>query len=120
MQRNLLTSAYKLLKPGGTLVYSTCSIRKEENEENVKWFIKEFEQMQLVPAEPFLDGRKITKFGINEYCQKFDPWSSVNECEDFQNVENCLRLTILKIFCNKIFPIDHLINHTFILKFTTN
>ncbi len=32
LQQRMLRSAYKLLKPGGTLVYSTCTIAPEENE----------------------------------------------------------------------------------------
>lgn len=36
-QRALLSKALSLLKPGGTLVYSTCSILARENEEVVDW-----------------------------------------------------------------------------------
>lgn len=39
-QRGLLLSASRLLKPGGTLVYSTCSFAPEENEATVDWFLK--------------------------------------------------------------------------------
>lgn len=35
-QMQLLRKAYRILKTGGTLVYSTCSILKEENEEMIK------------------------------------------------------------------------------------
>ena len=35
LQRALLKKAFELLKPGGTLVYSTCSILREENEEAI-------------------------------------------------------------------------------------
>ncbi len=35
LQKKLLTSAFELLKPGGTLVYSTCTSSTEENEEVV-------------------------------------------------------------------------------------
>ena len=36
LQKNLLKKALKLLKKGGILVYSTCSVLKEENEEVLK------------------------------------------------------------------------------------
>ncbi|WP_456395381.1 16S rRNA (cytosine(967)-C(5))-methyltransferase RsmB [Desulfurobacterium sp.] len=37
IQRALLKSAYKLLKPGGYLLYSVCSIEREEGEENAEY-----------------------------------------------------------------------------------
>ena len=30
-------------------MYSTCSLEPEEDEQNVKWFIEEFEDMELLP-----------------------------------------------------------------------
>lgn len=38
-QRNLLKSALEALKPGGLLVYSTCSLEPEENELNIQWLL---------------------------------------------------------------------------------
>ncbi len=38
LQRQILDIVEKYVKPGGTLLYSTCTINKEENLENVKWF----------------------------------------------------------------------------------
>jgi 16S rRNA (cytosine967-C5)-methyltransferase len=42
MQRELLDSAAKALKPGGALVYSTCTFEPEENEEVIHGFLKKF------------------------------------------------------------------------------
>lgn len=42
MQKKLLKSAYEALKPGGILVYSTCTLNKEENEDIVLWAISNF------------------------------------------------------------------------------
>lgn len=39
IQREIMTNAWTYLKPGGIMLYSTCSINKEENEENVDWFL---------------------------------------------------------------------------------
>ena len=36
-QKRLLDSAIRSLRPGGTLVYSTCSFAPEENEATVDW-----------------------------------------------------------------------------------
>ncbi len=40
LQKGLLHTAYKLLKPGGDLVYSTCTYSIEENEGVIDWFLK--------------------------------------------------------------------------------
>jgi len=37
IQRNLLSSCYRLLKPGGILLYSVCSLEREEGEENINF-----------------------------------------------------------------------------------
>lgn len=42
LQRKLFTSAFQVLKPGGTLVYSTCTLSPEENESLVDWALAEF------------------------------------------------------------------------------
>lgn len=39
-QREILTHAVTMLKPGGTLVYSTCTFSQEENEEIVRWLLE--------------------------------------------------------------------------------
>ncbi|MFA6918419.1 MAG: hypothetical protein WC285_06395 [Candidatus Gracilibacteria bacterium] len=40
-----------MLKPNGTLVYSTCTFSKEENEEVVAWTLKKFPEMKLEKME---------------------------------------------------------------------
>jgi NOL1/NOP2/sun family putative RNA methylase len=40
MQRRLLASGARALKPGGVLVYSTCTLNGEENERMVQWAIE--------------------------------------------------------------------------------
>lgn len=42
IQRKILEKAQQYVKSGGILVYSTCTIRREENEENVRWFLEKF------------------------------------------------------------------------------
>lgn len=43
LQREILQVVKDYVKPGGTLIYSTCTINKEENIDNVKWFTDNFE-----------------------------------------------------------------------------
>lgn len=39
VQREILENAWEYLKTSGVMVYSTCTLNKEENEENIKWFL---------------------------------------------------------------------------------
>lgn len=40
IQRNIMKNAAEYVKNHGFVIYSTCTLNKEENEENIKWFIK--------------------------------------------------------------------------------
>jgi len=48
MQRKLFKSAFNALKPNGTLVYSTCTLNKQENEEILQWALDNF-NVKLLP-----------------------------------------------------------------------
>jgi 16S rRNA (cytosine967-C5)-methyltransferase len=54
LQRQILANAAKLVKPGGALIYSTCTIEPEENTEQATWFLKEFPDFTLDAAENYL------------------------------------------------------------------
>lgn len=54
LQRKLFETAVKLLKPGGVLVYSTCTVMVGENEGIVRWALDQFPVLNLVPADPCL------------------------------------------------------------------
>jgi 16S rRNA (cytosine967-C5)-methyltransferase len=58
-QLELLRQAATKLKPGGVLVYSTCSLEPEENSEVVKEFLREQQHFNLETERqllPFVDG----------------------------------------------------------------
>lgn len=42
LQRKILSCAASYVKPGGELLYSTCTVNPKENVENVHWFLEEF------------------------------------------------------------------------------
>lgn len=46
LQKDILSVVWEYVKPGGILVFSTCTIDKMENEDNRNWFLKEY------PFEP--------------------------------------------------------------------
>lgn len=49
LQGRILASAARLVKPGGRLVYATCSMLPEENEAQVEAFIAAFPAFRVVP-----------------------------------------------------------------------
>jgi 16S rRNA (cytosine967-C5)-methyltransferase len=49
-QKDIISEYSRLVKPGGRLVYVTCTISKEENEEVVYGFLKENDNFTKVPA----------------------------------------------------------------------
>ena len=53
LQREIVADAWECLNPGGILIYSTCTFNTEENEENVRYFMEEFDAEILdIPTEP--------------------------------------------------------------------
>lgn len=50
-QREILSRIEKVVKPGGRLVYATCSILPDENEQQVAWFLKEYPDFTLKPVK---------------------------------------------------------------------
>ncbi len=50
-QKMLFYSAWQALKPGGTLVYSTCTFAPEENEGILEWALEKFSDLEILPAE---------------------------------------------------------------------
>ncbi|SFQ16785.1 16S rRNA (cytosine967-C5)-methyltransferase [Lachnospiraceae bacterium XBB1006] len=62
LQQEILAVVCQYVKPGGRLLYSTCTINRIENEENVETFLKEHSeftrkaQQQLLPKDGKQDG----------------------------------------------------------------
>lgn len=57
LQRNILSVVHAYVKPGGRLLYSTCTIHRAENEENARWFLKEQPQFCMVREQQMIPGR---------------------------------------------------------------
>ncbi|MBO7454147.1 MAG: RsmB/NOP family class I SAM-dependent RNA methyltransferase [Alphaproteobacteria bacterium] len=51
VQAEILRVSQNLVKPGGHLVYSTCSVLKEEDEDQIEKFLKEFGSFELQKVE---------------------------------------------------------------------
>ncbi len=52
-QRALLEAAWKIISPGGILLYSTCSVLKEENTEQIDLFLNNHNNAEEWPIEQF-------------------------------------------------------------------
>ncbi|MCO6041200.1 RsmB/NOP family class I SAM-dependent RNA methyltransferase [Thermococcus alcaliphilus] len=78
VQKAMIRNAYKNLREGGEMTYSTCSIRVDENEENIKYAINKvgFELLDY----PFTWGEK----GFTEIGDKvFRSFTHLHDCNSF-------------------------------------
>ena len=57
LQKQMIEKAYELLRPGGTLVYSTCTFAPEENEIIIDGFLKHHKDMSIEKADVQLEFR---------------------------------------------------------------
>ena len=88
MQRSLLFAAWEALKPGGTLVYSTCSLEPEENEGVVDALLKKYDDARVEKISlPLRHEPALTTFEGKTYhpdvagCLRL--WPQENDTEGF-------------------------------------
>jgi 16S rRNA C967 or C1407 C5-methylase (RsmB/RsmF family) len=76
-QRRFVREAVALLKPGGTMTYSTCTIQAQENEAMVRHVLDHYPAMDLVPIDIDLGLPGLGGLGLDErecsYVRRFDP-----------------------------------------------
>lgn len=70
IQSKILNRAAQYLKENGTLVYSTCTINKAENEEQVKAFLKDNINFELVKERQFLPTEGLDGFYVCKMIKK--------------------------------------------------
>ena len=88
-QQELIDNAFKNLKPGGELVYSTCSLEPEENEGVVDFLLQKFPEAEIVPFT--LAGLKtsppVLEFASEKYHSSLQHtlriWPQDNDTEGF-------------------------------------
>ena len=67
MQRKIFDNAVEYLKDKGEIVYSTCSVLKCENEENVKYFLEKHKNLKIKEVEFFGKSEKFIKLLPEKY-----------------------------------------------------
>lgn len=82
IQREIVTTAVRMLKPGGTLLYSTCTFSPEENEGTMLHLLKECEDMEICEIEHMFDR---FSHGMPQWLQK-----DVSGYE--QQLRRCIRI----------------------------
>jgi 16S rRNA (cytosine967-C5)-methyltransferase len=70
---NILASASRLLKPGGRLVYATCSLLPQENQQIAEDFLAKHPNFEVVPAAEVLKPL-FPKDKIPLGCTPDNPW----------------------------------------------
>ena len=78
-QGSLLAAAAKLVKPGGRIVYATCSILEEENRGVAEAFLAGQPQFRLVPAVDVLSKERINL----EMGEFFEVWPHIHGTDGF-------------------------------------
>lgn len=85
VQKQILSQAYRMLKPGGGLVYSTCTFSVTEDEKVVQWLLKQYPDMEICPVERkegFSEGRPdLVENGLPQlkHCVRIFPHRAMGE-----------------------------------------
>ena len=64
LQKSILRNISNYLKPGGKLVYSTCSLEREENEDVIYDFLSSRSDFKLVGTNSLLPYRWVNSHGF--------------------------------------------------------
>ncbi|MCO7225630.1 16S rRNA (cytosine(1407)-C(5))-methyltransferase RsmF [Pleionea sp. CnH1-48] len=56
IQKKLISSAYEALAPGGTLIYSTCTLSREENQDVCDYLLEHYQDMTIQPLTNLFAG----------------------------------------------------------------
>lgn len=88
-QKTLIDAGFSLLKPGGTLVYSTCSVEPEENEGVVDWLLQKYPdtataeevKLEISRSNPILIFEKSSYSSEVRKCLRI--WPQDNNTEGF-------------------------------------
>lgn len=72
LQRRIAGEAVTMLKPGGMMLYSTCTFSREEDEKNIEYLLEQYPQMELCPLKRSLVPGAVGGIGL-EGCMRLYP-----------------------------------------------
>jgi 16S rRNA (cytosine967-C5)-methyltransferase len=78
LQKRIIENMSGYVRPGGTLVYSTCSVTLDENEGVINWFLGRNTDFEVVDAQPLIGSPGLD--GLDK-AQRMHP--HVHECNGF-------------------------------------
>jgi 16S rRNA C967 or C1407 C5-methylase (RsmB/RsmF family) len=82
LQRSLLESAVNLLKPGGILIYATCSLLLAENEQQIHYILSKNDKiMPMTIGDLVGEHLKFNSGDLNKYCLTLYP--HIDDCDGF-------------------------------------
>ena len=64
IQKKILNNAARYVKTGGNLVYSTCTINRDENQNQIKAFVEEHKEFEIITEKQFLPTESIDGFYV--------------------------------------------------------
>ncbi|GAU28304.1 hypothetical protein TSUD_256320 [Trifolium subterraneum] len=100
LQDELLDAASTLVKPGGVLVYSTCSIDPEENDERVAAFLVRHPDFHIDPVDRYVPPDFVTPNGFY-----FSNPQAIPEDDELMKLKTSTYVTLafgIKVFCSSI------------------
>jgi len=84
LQREILDVVCKYVKPGGVLIYSTCTINREENINNMEWFLNNHDDFKAESLNDYLPEElhsDTTKSGYLQLLQGVHPTDGFFICK---------------------------------------
>lgn len=92
LQREIILFAAKMLKPGGYMLYSTCTFSPEENEGTIAYLLEQYPEFQVVNAIPDKELQEELALSFEGFDSGKPEWINGNE-----DLKNCIRLWPHKI-----------------------
>lgn len=75
IQKNLLAEAWGFVKPGGRMIYMTCSLFDDENEKQVSEFLANTEKAKLIPYTNHYGKKELKTLSSLPECLALSPYS---------------------------------------------
>lgn len=108
-QREVLEGAQHMLKPGGRLIYSTCTFEKGENEDQIAEFLKEYPEFRLTEEETLYPHKIIGEGHFCAVLEKADDADSRikpkrEKCADLSAVSSYMKKQKLHVLRTGVEP----------------